>query len=150
MKLLLVSFLPLLFSIAWSSPLRYGDLQCDLPGTSSRFDCHPDPNPNQSNCEQRGCCWHSAVNSVSKKGIPKVGQGIPYCYFPQNYNGYKFSSVKQTDYGYRAEMTRTSLSGWPDDVKTLTMDVWMQSAQTLHFKVTHYQPFSTFIPCEMM
>ena len=142
MKVLLLSFLPLLFSIAWSSPLHHNqfDLQCDMPSTSARFDCHPDPNPNQGNCAARGCCWHSAVNSVSKKGIPKVGQGIPFCYFPQNYNGYNFSSVKQTDYGYRAVLTRSSPSGWPDDVKTLTMDVWLESAKTLHFKVTRSSP----------
>jgi len=133
MKVLL-SFLPLLFTIAWSSPLYYNrnDLQCDMPSSAARFDCHPDPNPDENNCAARGCCWQSA----SKQAVPKVGQGIPFCYFPRNYNGYNFTSVKQTDYGYRAVMTRSSASGWPDDIKTLTMDVWMQSSSTLHFKVS--------------
>jgi len=141
--LLLLSFLPLLFSVAWSNPLcfKQQDLQCDMPSTSARFDCHPDRNPHPS-CETRGCCWNKTVNSPWENGLPKVGQGItpPYCYFPKNYNGYSFKSVKQTDYGYRAVMSRCSPSGWPRDVQTLTMDVWLESAKTLRFKVTHYSP----------
>ena len=138
-NLLLLSFLPLLFSVTRSSPLYYrqpNDLQCDLPSTSARFDCHPDPNPDEGNCAARGCCWHSASKKV--QGIrSNVGQGIPFCYYPANYNGYNMTGVKETQYGYQAVMTRANPSGWPDDVKTLTMDVWFESAKTLHFKVTH-------------
>jgi len=141
MKTLVISFLPLLFGIVWSSPLYYKlfhnemGMQCDLPSTSARFDCHPDPNPLQSNCVARGCCWRSANDVEITKGKPRRGQGIPFCYFPQNYDGYSISSLKETDYGYRAVLTRTSSSGWPDDVKTLTMDVWMETSKRLHFKV---------------
>ena len=137
MKLLVVSLISLLFGIVWSHSLHYepSALQCDLPSKAARFDCHPDDNPNQSNCAARGCCWRSASNSVSKNDLR---QGIPYCYFPSNYNGYNISSLKQTDYGYRAVLSRSTSSGWPDDIRTLTMDVWMETSKRLHFKVTHY------------
>jgi len=140
MKVLLLSFFPLLFCIVWSSPLYYSSagMQCDLPSTAARFDCHPDPNPNEGNCNARGCCWRSA--NELKKGKPSLGQGIPYCYFPQNYNGYNVSSLKETDYGYRAVLSRSTSSGWPDDIRTLTMDVWMETARRLHFKVTNLLP----------
>jgi len=72
-----------------------------------------------------------------QKKHPNLGQGIPYCYFPQNYNGYNVSNLKETDYGYRAVLTRSTPSGWPDDIKTLTMDVRLETAQRLHFKVTY-------------
>jgi len=136
MQLFTLSILPLLFCNVLSTPLRYSPmgLQCNLPTKSARFDCHPDPNPNQDNCVQRGCCWQAATEST--KQSRSVGQGIPYCYYPQNYNGYNVSSVKETDYGYRAVLARSSPSGWPDDIKTLTMDVWLETAQRLHFKVT--------------
>ena len=139
MKALVLSLLPLLFCIVWSSPLHYNPLglQCDLPSKAARFDCHPDPNPNQGNCAARGCCWRSADSAVSKQGHPNLGQGIPFCYFPQNYNGYNISNLKQTDYGYRAVLARSTSSGWPDDIKTLTMDVWMETPQRLHFKVAY-------------
>jgi len=139
MNLLVVSLLSLLFGIVCSSPLySQMGLQCDLSTKSARFDCHPDPNPNQGNCQARGCCWGSTTNLVSKTGNPNLRQGIPYCYFPQNYNGYNISSLKQTDYGYRAMLTRSTPSGWPDDIKTLTMDVWLETSKRLHFKVTHW------------
>ena len=138
MKVLVVSFLPLFFCVVWSSPLYYsqGDLQCDLPSTAARFDCHPDSkNLNQGNCVARGCCWRPAAES--KKKNPNLRQGIPYCYFPQNYNGYNVSSLKETDYGYRAVLARSTSSGWPDDIRTLTMDVWLETSKRLHFKVTN-------------
>ena len=136
--MLVVSLLPLFFCIVWSNPLYYspGGMQCDLPSKSARFDCHPDPNPSQSNCIARGCCWRSGSELAEKMGVPKLGQGIPFCYFPQNYNGYNISSLKETDYGYRAVLARSSSSGWPDDIKTLTMDVWLETSKRLHFKVT--------------
>jgi len=138
--MLVAPILLLFLGLAWSSPLHNDlmGLQCDMSGTSARFDCHPDPNPNKGNCNARGCCWRSAVETVSKNGIPSLGQGIPYCYFPKNYNGYNISSLKMTDYGYRAVLARTMSSGWPDDVKTLTMDVWLETAKRLHFKVIDY------------
>ena len=134
MKVLVV-FLPLLFHIVWSSPLYYSPagMQCDLPSTAARFDCHPDSNPNQDNCVARGCCWQPS--GELKKENPNLEQGIPFCYFPQNYNGYAVSSLKETDYGYRAELSRSTFSGWPDDVQKLTMDVWLETSKRLHFKV---------------
>ena len=137
MKVLAVLFLSLLFDVVRSSPLYYhpAGMQCNLPSTSARFDCHPDPNPNQGNCVARGCCWQSAAEKLIN-GKPDLRQGIPYCYFPQNYNGYSVSSLKETDYGYRAVLSRSTSSGWPDDVRTLTMDVWLETAKRLHFKVT--------------
>ena len=142
MNVLVASLFSLLFCVVRSSPLHYSEvgLQCDMPSKAARFDCHPDQNPSQTNCVARGCCWRSATDSASKMGNPSVGQGIPYCYFPQNYNGYNISSLKDTDYGHRAVLTRSTPSGWPDDIRTLTMDVWMETSNRLHFKVTQYQP----------
>ena len=140
MNTLVISFIPLLFCVVWSSPLYYNPLglQCDMPSKASHFDCHPDPNPNRGNCIARGCCWRSSADMMLiQKEHSNLGQGIPYCYFPQNYNGYSISNLKETDYGYRAVLTRSTPSGWPDDIKTLTMDVRLETAQRLHFKVAH-------------
>jgi len=139
MNTAVISLLPLLFCVVWSSPLYYSQqgLQCDMPSKASRFDCHPDPNPNQGNCVARGCCWRSAADTMLKKGHRNLGQGIPFCYFPQNYNGYNISSLKETDYGYTAVLTRSAPSGWPDDIKTLAMEVRLETAQRLHFKVAY-------------
>ena len=105
---------------------------CDIARKSDRFDCHPDPNPNEGNCVARGCCWDSSA-LFRRQSPPTIN--TPYCYFPRTYPSYNVTSWKETDYGYRAVLERTVSSPWPKDVKTLTLDVWFETQTRLHLKV---------------
>ncbi|KAG8445217.1 hypothetical protein GDO86_010120 [Hymenochirus boettgeri] len=57
-----------------------------------RFDCHPEPNADETKCASRGCIWKPS--SISK---------VPYCYFP-------------SDYGYRVEKEQSTSSGITVDI----------------------------------
>ena len=46
-------------------------------GHADRFDCHPESDASQDNCEQRGCIWN-ATNTPN----------APYCYYPSSYGYY--------------------------------------------------------------
>jgi lysosomal alpha-glucosidase len=116
---------------ATSTPLSTSQPICDIPNKNARFDCHPDPGASPSRCTARGCCWQTSVSS-------SVGDiNVPACFFPSNYDGYKIISQKETDYGYHAVLSRTSSSGWPNDVQTLSLDIRMETDQRLHFKVRY-------------
>ena len=103
---------------------------CDIPNKNARFDCHPDPNPTADRCMDRGCCWQPG-QAVGLNDI-----NVPYCFFPQDYISYNISVLKETDYGYHAVLLLTRSSGWPNDVRTLTLDVWFETTHRLHFKVS--------------
>ena len=101
------------------------NLSCDVPSENARFDCHPDPSASSDQCAARGCCWVPAAANLD----------VPYCFFPRDYVGYNVSFLKETDYGYHGEISRSTSSGWPNDVRTLSLDVWFETPQRLHFKV---------------
>lgn len=112
---------------------------CDIPNKNERFDCHPDINPTSSNCQSRGCCWQSGAPS-KEQSESDVGRmiDVPYCFYPKDYPTYNVTAWKETDYGYTASLARSKSSSWPNDVKTLTLDIWLETAQRLHFKI--YDP----------
>jgi len=126
-KMIAVILVCTLVCLALGSPVERD--ACDILNKNARFDCHPDPNPNADRCMERGCCWQPALRS----GLNDIN--VPYCFFPQNYIGYNISILKETDYGYHAVLSLSRFSGWPNDIRTLTLDVWFETAQRLHFKV---------------
>lgn len=92
-----------------------------------RFDCYPEAGSNQGNCEARGCCWDDS------KEYGDVG--IPYCFYPTDYEMYQISGPVDTDFGCTANLTRSQPSYYPDTIKDLKLDIYYETKTRLHFKV---------------
>jgi hypothetical protein len=61
---------------------------------------------------------------------------VPYCFYPQNFGGYRYINVTEAQWGLTAYMQREFYSPYPEDVPVLRMDIKMESKQRLHIKVT--------------
>ncbi|PIK56458.1 putative lysosomal alpha-glucosidase-like [Apostichopus japonicus] len=92
-----------------------------------RFDCYPEAGSNQGNCEARGCCWDDS------KEYGDVG--IPYCFYPTDYEMYQISGPVDTDFGCTANLTRSQPSYYPDTIKDLKLDIYYETKTRLHFKI---------------
>lgn len=100
----------------------------DIP-VAQRSDCWPQGGASQQSCIAKGCCWGSSGKNLG---------GVPSCYYPSNYVGYTVDSAKQIPRGMRYSLSRNSSSGWPSDIKSLTLDVIYETQQRLHVKL--YDP----------
>ncbi|GFR99078.1 lysosomal alpha-glucosidase [Elysia marginata] len=92
---------------------------------NNRFDCWPEYiGATQDKCQARGCCWQ-----------PATTPGSPYCFFPPDYNGYTASNVKTTASGVSADLTRTTTTLFPPDIKTLKLQIDFQTESRLRVKI---------------
>ena len=107
-------------------------MQCSGIRPSFRFDCYPETGSNQQNCNKRGCCWLPSPRN------DRVLEGVPSCFYPRDFPSYQMDSLKQTDFGYSLNLTRTTKSYYEKDVMQLQMDVYYETAQRLHFKVSNH------------
>ncbi|KAK7508001.1 hypothetical protein BaRGS_00000966 [Batillaria attramentaria] len=95
---------------------------------SDRFDCWPEYNgATQELCQARGCCWN---------GSPSVN-GVPYCFYPDNYVSYTVSDVSylSSKSGMTATLVRKTASPFPNDVVQLQVDVTFETESRLRFKI---------------
>ncbi|KAM4693329.1 maltase-glucoamylase-like [Discoglossus pictus] len=94
-----------------------------------RFDCYPDVNPTQADCEKRGCIWESST-------MP----GAPECYFPNDF-GYVMSNVQHTALGLTAVLNNAQSFIRYDaspPINTLHLTVTYHENHMLQFKI--YDP----------
>ncbi|XP_041364391.1 lysosomal alpha-glucosidase-like [Gigantopelta aegis] len=99
--------------------------QCSVGSEANRYDCWPQfKGASQESCQARGCCWS-----------PTPSQGVPYCYYPSNYVGYKATNIDRTPNGLTADVTRTTKSAYPDDVMLLKLSVTFETKERLRIKV---------------
>ncbi|GFY49527.1 lysosomal alpha-glucosidase [Trichonephila inaurata madagascariensis] len=94
-----------------------------------KFDCHPDDNVSKQSCLQRNCCYQPKA-----KNFPPLN--IPYCYYPSNYNGYVIGNISQDGRHIRADLKRSSPSGFPKDVVSLHLVISFIDDYTLRIKIT--------------
>lgn len=99
---------------------------CDKIEDDFKFDCFPRGQPDQSSCEERGCCW-SPTSKASK---------VPYCYYPKNFHSYKVVNVTKSSRGLTLIMNITANSVYPDDVRSLKMSVYFETPTRLRVKVS--------------
>ncbi|XP_047993102.1 lysosomal alpha-glucosidase-like isoform X1 [Leguminivora glycinivorella] len=89
-----------------------------------RFDCFPQDGANEKECVQRGCCW-----------LPAKTQGAPYCFYPPQYDTYRFVNMTETKHGTTAYYQRMRPSGYPGDFEVARMDFKYLSDDVLHIKI---------------
>lgn len=101
--------------------------QCYSIPHGNRQDCWPQSEGvSQQKCEQKGCCWNPNYS-------PMFG-GVPFCYFPSNYQGYTVKSLQRSDTGVKVRLQLSRPSGWPNDLQQLALDVTFDTSHRLHFK----------------
>ncbi|KAK4877010.1 hypothetical protein RN001_009516 [Aquatica leii] len=109
--------------------------QCKLVKDEERFDCYPEDGANVAGCEARGCCWMPLKSKTKKKKL-NVPLDVPYCFYPPNYETYKYVNITETAYGLTAFLKRSYKSAYPDDVEVIKMTVKYESENRLHIKFT--------------
>ncbi|XP_030765567.1 lysosomal alpha-glucosidase-like [Sitophilus oryzae] len=127
--------------------------QCGLTAHDYRFDCYPEGGADQNSCEARGCCWLSTETKARAKNTSKIRQNIamPYCFYPPNYNTYKFVNVSETAFGLVAYLQRSYQSGYPNDVEVIQLIVKYETENRLHIKIVdplniRYEPAYPELP----
>lgn len=109
--------------------------QCKLLKDDEKLDCYPEDGANLSGCEARGCCWvPRKIKSRNRKRLT-VPLDVPYCFYPPNYETYKYFNITETAYGLTAFLRRNYKSAYPADIDIIKMTVKYESENRLHIKV---------------
>ncbi|XP_074657102.1 lysosomal alpha-glucosidase-like [Tubulanus polymorphus] len=101
--------------------------RCSAVRDAQRIDCHPEYGVTPDKCLSRGCCWWGSNTT-----------GTPWCFYPQQEgSGYRLDSLtRPTPYSYAAEISRQLPSRWPNDIAKLRIDVYYETNERLHLKIT--------------
>ncbi|XP_064601739.1 lysosomal alpha-glucosidase-like isoform X2 [Liolophura sinensis] len=101
---------------------------CSISEVGSRFDCMPGAvDLTEAECVDQGCCWDSSVPSI-----------VPHCYYPSDFPSYKVTSNQPSGLGYSLKVSRDTPTKWPNEVKTLAVDVMYETDERLRLRV--YDP----------
>lgn len=105
--------------------------KCKIIDENDRLDCFPQDNTNQQGCEARGCCW------IPAKTKPQMNAAlaVPYCFYPENFDTYKYVNISETAYGLDAYLKRSYSTAYPGDVEIIKLGVKFESDTRLHIKV---------------
>lgn len=107
----------------------------------NKIDCHPLPGATKQKCESLGCIWSPVEESGLKETTHKLPFDVevsmkimnqrtssprsivnePWCYFPDDYQGYQITKLDSS--GGRAELTRKRGSGVPNDIEKLVVEI---------------------------
>ncbi|KAL0872207.1 hypothetical protein ABMA27_004610 [Loxostege sticticalis] len=91
-----------------------------------RFDCFPQANANENDCNKRGCCWR----------VPEQkGKNIPYCYYPPQYDSFRFLNMTEDKHSVSVYYEKARPSGYPDDFEVVRMDFKYMSDDVLQIKI---------------
>ena len=126
-RLAIISLLVVLVESQLPPPSKPSEEQCSNFELAERFDCWPNPNPNQENCESRGCCWN-VVDGAAGIGT----KGVPFCYYPKH----NFVNGSSSDFGQTVFLSRTFQSTYPRDVQLVRIDVEYQTNDRVRVKIS--------------
>lgn len=115
------------------SPKANSD-QCKIVKDKDKFDCYPENGANAKACEARGCCWIPRKNKYKRRKID-VPLDVPYCFYPNNYESYKYVNITKTSFGLIAYLKRNFKSPYPNDIAIIKMTVKHETENRLHVKV---------------
>lgn len=105
---------------------RIPNFECDGITDEERLDCNPD-SPNENVCISRGCCWRES----SSKNLTF---GSPYCYFPNNYLGYKVIQIINYSKNITVLLSRVNHSGFINDIKYVFIEIDFIDEQSVRLK----------------
>lgn len=111
--------------------IRLWSAQCPKIEDAYKFDCYPEDGGSEEKCKERGCCW--VPRGTKKAGMPPLN--VPWCYYPNNYGGYKYVNITASNNGVVAYLKCTFPSHYPNDISLLRMNVEFVTDYQLHVKV---------------
>jgi len=101
------------------------------------LDCYPIDGASKEKCESLGCIWSPVAEKVLTYGEVKPRVDEPWCYFPDNYQGYQLvdkidcSSNEQCqpqDPSLRIKLKRVKRSALENDIENVFVDVYSLNA----------------------
>ncbi|XP_029661673.1 lysosomal alpha-glucosidase-like isoform X1 [Formica exsecta] len=109
--------------------------QCTNVPEILRFDCHPEDGASQLSCTNRGCCW----NPLNKNKIAgHVPLAIPYCYYPEEWNLYKYINQSKDDSNFLGFLKQEKKSIYKNDVPLVKIEATSIDSSVLRVKI--YDP----------
>lgn len=112
--------------------------QCDVLPENERFDCHPEKLATAVSCTARGCCWGQADGKHGNNSSSGFKMSVPYCYYPQNYDGYKvIDQHLESPSEMKVSLKRTTSTYYPRDVSELSMEISYETPYRLRIKVRY-------------
>lgn len=113
--------------------------QCAVVDDANKFDCYPETSiATKEKCEARGCCWQVDQTQTQRKGLNGKVTGVPFCYYPKDFPGYKTGLKATTPTGFTVALSRNTTGFYPDDVMNLVMDVKYETEYRLRIRVSLY------------
>ena len=114
--------------------------KCSI-SNENKFDCYPSTVSQpvtEAMCTKRGCCFQKVGTAeVSSGGNLSHYISVPWCYFPEGYPTYQLKGqMKETTFGFTADLERTTKSPWPEDIMELKLDAYLETKTRFHFKVS--------------
>lgn len=97
---------------------------CSKVDDINRFDCFPQGNANERDCNKRGCCWKSSDI-----------HGAPYCFYPSHFDSFRFVNSTEDKHGMNVYMEKLRPSGYPGDFEVARMDFKYLSDDCLQIKI---------------
>lgn len=112
--------------------------QCAVVDADNKFDCYPETSiATKEKCEARGCCWQAANQTQTQsKGLNGKVTGVPFCYYPKDFSGYKTGLKATTPTGFTVALSRNTTGFYPDDVMNLVMDIKYETEYRLRIRVS--------------
>lgn len=131
---------------------------------ASKLDCHPLARPSRADCESLGCIWQPVddinyeyskenedgfikrmvVERISSEDKWNVRE--PWCYFPDDYVGYKI--IEWNSLGTRYKLKRIRQSNLPNDINEIIVDIENFGSNALRLKIydAHKSRFEPNVP----
>lgn len=117
---------------------------CSLIPEAWRFDCYPEKVVvTKELCEARNCCFIPTSSASSSGTRPSGRNGIPWCFYPEDFPSYSLVSVKDTSLGQKAKLVRQVKTYYPADVLTLGLEVRHETDTRLRVRVSIFSLLPT-------
>jgi hypothetical protein len=123
--------------------------QCEAIAGNNRIDCAPDQPNNEELCNQRKCCFIKAysTNGMQLNKLFNYYQiindlffsyfevHIPSCFMSTHYIGYSVKQIKKDFAHILITLERVILSGLPNDIKTVSVEITFLKNKSLRIKL---------------
>lgn len=106
--------------------------QCTNIPETLRFDCHPEDGASQLSCTDRGCCWNPLERNKTEKHVPL---NIPYCYYPERWNLYKFTNYSRDGSNFLGFLKLEKESVYKNNVPLVKVEATSIDSSILRVKV---------------